>query len=438
MVIGRVNIECPDRDLKESQITHLVTELMIGFIFRRSCFQLPQPMRLLVLWFAVLVFVASSSAYCFRTEQASQRLVAAECVTIVNSDFADLRAPHTQGGAIYIHYGTGWSASVIAGCNFVNCSCDYFGGVVGMQCLTGLLQFCSATSCAAFENGGFLSMGNPCDSVNHSLSQISVWNCGASRAAGILFQSGLRVSGSSVNCTHCTAVNAGAGLQWDDAAAYTTRTSAIFFSVFTDNLGLNSVSSRGTSTVTLQTCAFIQNKVTSSVLSSRQAVAFVIGCLFNRNAGSPFALADSSPAFVVYDCSFDHEAWVAGSVFVDSAGNAWNAAQSIGRYAQTPVRFTDPGVSPVFGSVPPAQLRERPTTRPDEEPDSGGMSAWEIAAVVVGGVCLLVLITLVACICDPSPLCVGPDPRLVDMAQGSRHRGDNSQDAPPAGRIVTL
>jgi hypothetical protein len=184
-----------------------------------------------------LLILSAFADNCERYVDIYEQVEFENCVTIVNSRFEALEPGgySSYGGAIDLTYYDDESASTISGCTFRECIVTGGGGGIAAGCSCFLIRFCYAVQCTGFYHAGFMSLTGGTIHPD-TLSQLSIWDCGAARGGGIRFSGSETSAGDSVNCTECSAINWGAAIQWDgDGVYYVDYPRALRYSIFSAN-----------------------------------------------------------------------------------------------------------------------------------------------------------------------------------------------------------
>jgi hypothetical protein len=345
-----------------------------------------------------LALSAFASGSC-TTIQRTMRVVVGEanCATIVSSTFEYLHVAG-WGAAIYV-FSTSTSAILISGCNFYACSAAELGGAVSAECQEAILRFCYGAECHSYSSGGLIELTSASSASRHTLSEVAIWGCSAANGGGgLAFGSNQNVGASGVNFTDCEAPSYGGALDWLGIST-PYFPAAILYSVFRDNSGRDCVCSYSRGLVTFESCAFINNVPTRSLLWAYRAPILVQSSVFQGNSGSPFYREPGSNGFLVYDCVLDYSTPAGGTQFSDTARNSWNCETGIELFSQTRTQFTDPGFSAAWVTVPSADVAWSPeshATDPDHDPssdrdESPGLGSDAIAGIVLGTVAFGVL-----------------------------------------------
>jgi hypothetical protein len=338
-----------------------------------------------------LLFCPLISGYnCMQLQNAATRVTTSgTCATIVDSTFINLYAL-PSGAAIYVYYIDDPSPTVISGCNFLDCSSENSGGAVSVECQEALIRFCSAPRCFSYQWAGFLRLAYTSATSAHTVHDLAVRQSMAlNGGSGVFLDSNENVAAARINFTSCYSP-----LEWVSVHP-PWRPSAILHSIFNHGYDIYCATSRAAELVTFESCAFVFNTLTDSVIIASTYYVQVLDCSFHDNTAPPFYRDPTSHGyFIVEGCTFDIPAISQAGLFLATASNSWN--DHLGTYfpTQTDVLFTNPSVTAVWMTVPSYDLSGlslRPPGLPTQspKPDEGGfrqLPPGEVVAIVLGSI----------------------------------------------------
>jgi hypothetical protein len=375
-----------------------------------------------------VLFFRGVSASCVQVTRRTSRFDYVSCLAVSQSRFESI-VSGTDGGAISVVYSSDNAYTLIYGSTFDACRCDGLGGGIYIDCQRFSIGFCSGISCQSTGGGGFAALFGSMALTQHMVRELLIRSCSSTTSnGGVYVRHHQQFGARSFNVSQCETFH-GAGLSWYGVALTNSYPGFAIFSIFEDNDARECIYPFAMQVLTLQSCVFINNAVTQSVISVARSFAIVLDCIFQGNVVDPFYRGqDSSDVFfMVYDCVFDTSEQVSESLFNGTDSNSWAYEITISRFELRVMRPWAVGAPastsfytrnteslrlgrPSYGTWPwifglPAQTptpspTPAPTVeRPPEEPRivAKGPTKSEIVAAAIGGAVVVILWGAAAC-----------------------------------------